>query len=153
LRTVCNNLLPCNYTESELVKATENSLRHVGCVYAQELALAHPNLDTRKILEYASTKWNVPEYYPNIYGTSGYCIPISSKYVKYGAKEKQYMGIINATLTRDNNVAEIIANKIYNTNPRSIGIVGISYLGNIKVSILSGALRFLKAWRDLFTNK
>lgn len=71
---VCKKIHLCNYKEAELVKAVENSIRHLGAVYAQELAWTYPNLDIRKILKLASSKWNVPEYYPNVLGTSGYCL-------------------------------------------------------------------------------
>ncbi|GAH21056.1 unnamed protein product, partial [marine sediment metagenome] len=59
------------YKEAEIVKAIENSLRHIHCVYAQELALAYPEIDIRKALKLAATKWNVEEIYPSLVGGTG----------------------------------------------------------------------------------
>lgn len=150
LSIVCNKLHPCRYDEAELVKALENSMRHVGSVYAQELAWAYPHLDTRKILKLAATKWNVPLYYPNILGTSGYCIPISSKYVVDASKDKKdFLSIASNTISTDNWTSIEIANTIKKTNVKSIAIVGIAYLGNIKVHILSGATRLLSHFKKM----
>lgn len=140
---VCKNLIPCDYREAELVKATENSIRHLGCVYAQELALAFPHLDIRKILKLASTKWNVPEYHPAI-STGGYCIPLSSRYIIKSAEErnKHYLSISRSIIGRDDSMPEIILSHI--SSNLKIGILGVSYLGNIKVNILSSGSRLIK---------
>lgn len=71
---VCKEIHPCNYKEAQLVKACENTLRHIGAVFAQQLAWAYPNIDTKKVLKLASSKWNIPEYFANILGTSGYAV-------------------------------------------------------------------------------
>lgn len=71
---VCNEIHTCTYKEAQLVKACENTLRHIGAVFAQQLAWAYPNIDTRKVLKLASSKWNIPEYFANILGTSGYAV-------------------------------------------------------------------------------
>lgn len=147
LGLVCDNLLPCNYTEAELIKAVENSIRHVGCVYAQQLAFAYPHLDTRKVLEYASTKWNVPYYYAAI-SCGGYCIPISSKYVMNASKNINWLTIPLETVTTDNYVPKAIAEIIEKRDIKRIGIAGISYLGNLKVSILSSGIRLIREFKD-----
>ena len=144
LKEVCNTLHPCSYKEAELVKATENSMRHIGSVYAQQLALGYPELDTRKILKLAATKWNVPEYYPNVLGTSGYCIPISSKYIIHGAENKDVLTIPEETLKLDDSISELVAGVIKSKEPKKIAILGLAYLGNIKVHILSGAMRLIE---------
>ena len=149
LSIVCNTLHPCRYNEAELVKALENSMRHVGSVYAQQLAWAYPNLDTRKILKLASTKWNVPLYYPNILGTSGYCIPISSLYVVNASKDKANLSIPSSAIETDDWTSIEIANIIKRTNVKSIAILGISNLGNIKVHILSGATRLISHLKEM----
>jgi len=123
-------------------------MRHIGSVYAQELAWAYPNLDTRKILKLASTKWNVPHYYANILGTSGYCIPISSRYVVNASKErKEMLSIPSNAIETDDWTSKEIAHIIRTTNVKSVAILGIAYLGNIKVHILSGAMRLLEHLR------
>jgi len=148
LSKVCKNLHACNYQEAELVKAIENSIRHIGAVYATQLAFAYPNLDIRKILELAGTKWNIATYYPNSFGTSGYCIPISSKYVKMGADNPEILTILDAVLGMDFVSSQLIANLIKQSQPISIGILGMAYLGDIKVHVECGCLRLLKYFRQ-----
>lgn len=142
---VCHEIHTCDYKEAQLVKACENAIRHIGAVFAQQLAWAYPNIDTRKVLKLASSKWNIPEYFANILSTSGYCIPISSKYVMYGAKNPNELGILNSTLKTDESSVIRVVNNIMNyAQPKSIGILGMSYLGDIKVHVLSGCLRFIE---------
>lgn len=148
---VCKEIHTCNYEEAQLVKACENSLRHIGAVFAQQLAWAYPNIDTRKVLKLASSKWNIPEYFANIIGTSGYCIPVSSKYVMYGATNEEHLTILRETLISDNMTTIKLVSHIGNLNPKKIAILGISYLGDIKVHILSGALRFIENWSKFNT--
>ena len=38
-------------------------------------------------------------------------------------------------------------------NPKKIGILGMSYLGDIKVHVLSGALRFIENWQPMGKTK
>ena len=151
---VCKEIHTCDFKEAQLVKACENTLRHIGAVFAQELAWAYPNVDTKKVLKLASSKWNIPEYFANILGTSGYCIPVSSKYVKYGAKNPNELKILDSTLSTDELSVRRIANIIANKNGyKKIGILGMSYLGDIKVHVLSGGLRFIQAINDSFNVK
>jgi len=147
---VCKEIHICDYKEAQLVKACENTIRHIGAVFAQELAWAYPNIDTRKVLKLAGSKWNIPEYFANILGTSGYCIPVSSKYVKYGADDPTALKILDSTLSTDKSSCWDIANQIrIHIKPKRIGILGMSYLGDIKVHVLSGSLRLIQAFKDL----
>jgi nucleotide sugar dehydrogenase len=140
LSRICNTLIPCNYREAELVKAYENSFRHVTCALAQEMALAYPSIDVRRVLALAGTKWNVEAMYPNPFGTGGYCVPLSSRYVLDGAEEPVELTIIRDTIRRDDNAAEIF--DVLNKFSR-IGCLGLSYIGNIKVHVLSPLIRLL----------
>ena len=140
LSRVCNTLIPCNYREAELVKAYENSFRHVTCALAQEMALAYPNIGVRRVLELAGTKWNVEAMYPNPTGTGGYCVPLSSRYVLDGAENPAELTIIKDTLQRDNKIAEIF-DSLNQFN--RIACLGLSYIGNIKVHVLSPLIRLL----------
>ncbi len=148
---VCKEIYTCDYKEAQLVKACENTIRHIGAVFAQQLAWAYSNIDTRKVLKLASSKWNIPEYFANILGTSGYCIPVSSKYVMYGATNEEHLTILKETLISDNMTTTKLVSYIGNLNPKKIGILGMSYLGDIKVHILSGALRFIENWSKFNT--
>ena len=140
LSRVCNTLIPCNYREAELVKAYENSFRHVTCALAQEMALAYPNVDVRRVLELAGTKWNVEAMYPNPFGTGGYCVPLSSRYVLDGAEDPEELTIIRDTIQRDNEIVEIFGSL---SRFSRIAYLGLSYIGNIKVHVLSPLIRLL----------
>ena len=140
LSRICDTLIPCNYREAELVKAYENAFRHVTCTLAQEMALAYPNIDVRRVLEMAGTKWNVEAMYPNPFGTGGYCVPLSSRYVLGGAEAPAELTIIRNTIRRDDNAVEIF--DALNQLSR-IGCLGLSYIGNIKVHVLSPLIRLL----------
>ena len=151
---ICKHIYNCNYKEAQLVKACENTIRHIGAVFAQQLAWAYPDIDTRKVLKLASSKWNIPEYFANILGTSGYCIPVSSKYVKYGAGYPEELGILDSTLVTDEtSVLRVVNNIINYAKPKSIGILGMSYLGDIKVHVLSGCLRFIENYKPIKKTK
>ncbi len=148
LGKVCKILHPCDFKESELVKSCENSIRHLGAMYATQLAFAYPNLDTKKILELASTKWNTPYYYANCFGASGYCIGISSKYVKLGAKKKGELTLLTEAIKTNDNITKKTAEIIKKKNPKIIGILGMAYLGDIKVFVECGCLKLLKYLKD-----
>jgi nucleotide sugar dehydrogenase len=141
LSRICNELIPCSYHEAELVKAYENSFRHVTCVLAQEMALAYPHIDVRRVLELAGTKWNVEAMFPNPYGTGGYCVPLSSRYVFDGAQNPSELTLIQDTIQRDNSIVEIFGSL---NRFNRIACLGLSYIGNIKVHVLSPLIRLLK---------
>ena len=140
LSTVCDTLIPCTYQEAELTKCYENLYRFLACVLAQEMALAYPNIDIRKVLELGGTKWNVEVMYPNVFGTSGYCIPLAPKYVLSGAEKPDELVLVRDAIHRDDSITEIFRG----LKGKKVGILGLAYMGNIKVHILSSAIRFLK---------
>lgn len=149
LHTICMELHYCNCREAELVKSLENSIRHLEAVYSQELAWAYPELDIRKVLKLAGTKWNITkDLYPNALGTSGYCIPLSSRYVVKGSNNDEHLHIARNSIISDDETSYKVARLLKDINPKSIGILGIAYLADIKVSILSGAMRLLKYFKD-----
>ncbi len=118
------------------------------------MAWGYPDIDTCKVLKLASTKGYIQEYVANIFGTSGYCIPVSSKYVKYGAEEPEELSILTSALkTDETSIIRVINSILYHPRPKKIGILGMSYLGDIKVHILSGALRFIKNWHPIEKTK
>jgi len=139
LSLVCDELISCTYREAELVKAYENAYRHLSCILAQQLALAYPDTNIRHVLEMGGTKWNVENLYPNVMGTGGYCIPLAPKYVLEGAKYPERLTLIKEAVRTDDEIVQLFSNMDY-----SIGCLGLAYLGNIKVHVLSPLIRLLK---------
>jgi UDP-N-acetyl-D-mannosaminuronate dehydrogenase len=144
LSIVCDHLLRAsNEKVASLVKSVENSLLHVPAVYASQLAKAYPHLDTNEVLRLASTHWRINLYYPTL-GTGGYCIPLSSKYVLEGARDPEKLTILQTTLQSDSNEPYFLANKLAERIRGKIGIMGISYKGDLKVHTLSPALKIIE---------
>ncbi len=150
LSIVCNHLIAVpDVHVVEMVKSVENSILHICATYACQLASAYPDIDVAEVLRLASTHWRIPLYYPSV-GTGGYCIPVSSKYVKEGASHPEFLGITKETLRSDSNqpyyIADIMAQK---TRGGSIGILGLSYKRDLRVHTLSPVLKIVEALKEL----
>jgi len=144
LSVVCDNLKQASdHLVAELVKSVENSLLHVPAVYATQLAHAYPHVNIDEVLRLAATHWRINRYYPSL-GTGGYCIPLSSQYVYLGAREPQYLTIVEAAVKSDQNEPHFIAGRIAHLVDGNVGIFGISYKGDLKVHALSPALPIIE---------
>ncbi len=75
---------------AEAAKVIENIQRDLNIALMNELAIIFHKmgLDTKSILEAASTKWNFHRYSPGLVG--GHCIPVDPYYLVYKAKELGY---------------------------------------------------------------
>jgi len=81
-------------------------------------------------------------YYPG-FGTGGYCIPLSSKYVIGGSKFPKKLNIVKAAVKLDSQINRIIGKSIIKKNIKKILIMGLSYKSNLKVHILSPTIDFV----------
>jgi nucleotide sugar dehydrogenase len=144
LGIVCERLIPApDHRHAEIVKSIENAYRHVEITLANQLSLAYPSLNMTKVLRLVGTKWNIGTYRPS-FGSGGYCIPLSSKYVLEGAERPEHLTILKETISTDEALPTIIADRIADSEIRSVGILGLSYKGDLKVHVLSPALRITK---------
>ncbi|HUK51124.1 MAG TPA: nucleotide sugar dehydrogenase [Terriglobales bacterium] len=140
LGIICDHLIPApDHRHAEIVKSIENAYRHVEITLANQLSLAYPNLNMTKVLRLVGTKWNVGTYHPS-FGTGGYCIPLSSKYVLEGAERPEYLSLLKDTIATDSELPEMVAEHIAKRGLRKVGVLGLSYKGDLKVHILSPAL-------------
>ena len=75
---------------AEAAKVIENIQRDLNIALMNELSLIFHRLglDTKAVLEAASTKWNFHKYMPGLVG--GHCIPVDPYYLVYKAKELGY---------------------------------------------------------------
>ncbi len=75
---------------AEAAKVIENIQRDLNIALVNELTLIFHkmNLDTKSVLDAASTKWNFHQYSPGLVG--GHCIPVDPYYLVYKAKELGY---------------------------------------------------------------
>ncbi len=150
LSIVCKKLHEASSHEiSEMVKSIENAYRHMEITLANQLSLAFPNDNMREVLKLVGTKWNIGTFYPG-FGTGGYCIPLSSKYVLENVKNPKKLTLLRETIKTDNKINLLIARSIVKRRLKKVGILGLSYKGNLKVSVLSPVIPFVK---ELLKNK
>jgi nucleotide sugar dehydrogenase len=144
LSIVCDKLIPApDHRHAEIVKSVENAYRHMEITLANQLSLAYPSLNMIEVLRLVGTKWNVNVYHPS-FGSGGYCIPLSSKYVLEGAEKPEYLTLLKETVSTDSRLPSIVANRIADKGFKNVGILGLSYKGDLKVHVLSPALRISK---------
>jgi len=70
---------------AEAAKVIENTQRDINIAFVNELAMLFNKIgiDTREVLEAASTKWNFLKFYPGLVG--GHCIGVDPYYLSYKA--------------------------------------------------------------------
>ena len=75
---------------AEAAKVIENIQRDLNIALMNELAIIFNKmgLDTKAVLDAASTKWNFNRYNPGLVG--GHCIPVDPYYLVYKARELGY---------------------------------------------------------------
>lgn len=76
---------------AEAAKVIENAQRDINIAFVNELARIFnlSGIDTREVLEAASTKWNFMRFEPGIVG--GHCIAINPYYLIHKALELDYV--------------------------------------------------------------
>jgi len=146
LGVICSKIVPVsNNRVAELVKSTENSFRALNIAFANALSRSYPNVDVNELISAAATKWNYVAHYPGI-GTGGYCIPLAPKYLVEGATNKgdqlDFLAMINTiNESQTSFVSDIVAKALPGSK---VGILGLSYKGNLKVHVLSPSLPLAK---------
>ena len=127
---------------AEMVKSFENAYRHVDITLANQLSLGYPKENVREALKLVGTKWNIGTFFPG-FGSGGYCIPISSKYVLQGAEHPEAIGILESTLKTDQKINRVIGRSLLKRGFKRIGVLGLAYKENLKVGILSPTIPFV----------
>ena len=132
-----------SYKVSEMVKSVENAYRHMDITLANQLSLAFPKDNIREVLKLVGTKWNVEAFHPGL-GAGGYCIPLSSRYILSQVKNISKLSLLRETIKTDDSMGKLIANSIAKKGFKNIGVLGLSYKGNLKVSVLSKVIPLVK---------
>ena len=145
LSIVCKKLhIATSYKVSEMVKSVENAYRHMDITLANQLSVAFPKDNMREVLKLVGTKWNLETFHPGI-GAGGYCIPLSSRYVLSQIKNKNKLTLLRETIKTDDTMSLIIAKSIAKKKLKKIGVLGLSYKGDLKVSVLSKVIPLVKS--------
>ena len=144
LGIVCDTLIPApDHRHAEIVKSVENAYRHMEITLANQLSLAYPSLNMTEVLRLVATKWNQGLFKPS-FGSGGYCIPLSSKYVLEGAERPEFLTLLRDTVATDSQMPALVADHVADAEIKNVGILGLSYKGDLKVHVLSPALRISK---------
>ncbi len=144
LSIVCKKLHEASsYKVSEMVKSVENAYRHMDITLANQLSIAFPKDNIREVLKLVGTKWNVEAFHPGI-GAGGYCIPLSSRYILSQVKDANKLSLLRETVKTDDGMSKLIANSIAKKGLKKIGVLGLSYKGDLKVSVLSKVIPLVK---------
>ena len=127
-----------------MVKSVENAYRHMDITLANQLSLAFPKDNIREVLKLVGTKWNLETFHPGI-GAGGYCIPLSSRYILSQVRNVNKLSLLRETIKTDDSMVKFIANSISRKGLKKIGVLGLSYKGDLKVSVLSKVIPLVKS--------
>ena len=113
----------------------ENTQRDINIALVNELSILFKKLDinTKEVLDAASTKWNFHKYMPGLVG--GHCIGVDPYYLTYKAKE---IGFDTKLISAGRNIndymykylLEQILNHVKNNKVIEILLLGVSYKSN-----------------------
>ncbi|RUS49087.1 nucleotide sugar dehydrogenase [Cohnella sp. AR92] len=121
---------------AEAAKVIENAQRDVNIAFMNELSMLfhQMGIETKAVLEAASTKWNFQPFSPGLVG--GHCIGIDPYYLTYKAEDTGYRSrIILAGRHINDGMGRYVAQSLIKTLLRlkldthqvRIGILGLTY--------------------------
>lgn len=124
---------------AEAAKVIENTQRDINIAFVNELSIIfrRMDLDTKEVLEAASTKWNFLPFVPGLVG--GHCIGVDPYYLAYRAQHYGYSPEIILSGRRVNNsmakhvvelsINKMLAKKIEIMNSRVL-VLGVTFKEN-----------------------
>ncbi len=124
---------------AEAAKVIENSQRDINIAFMNELSIIFNKIgiDTKAVLEAASTKWNFLRFYPGLVG--GHCIGVDPYYLTYKAEMLGYHSQVILAGRRINDdmgkyVAEnVVKNLIKSDKPvrnAKVAVLGFTFKEN-----------------------
>ena len=142
---------------AEAAKVIENIQRDLNIALVNELSiiLHKLNVDTKKVIEAAGTKWNFQKFYPGLVG--GHCISVDPYYLTYVAKLNNYNPkVILAGRKINNHMKLEVVKKFLSAIKRSkinikkikILVMGISFKENVSDLRNSQPLEVIKILLD-----
>lgn len=125
---------------AEAAKVIENSQRDINIAFMNELSMVFNkmNINTKAVLEAASTKWNFLKFTPGLVG--GHCIGVDPYYFTYKAEQLGYHSqIILAGRKINDNMGKHVADNIIKTmiqeqitvHEARVGILGLTFKENV----------------------
>lgn len=124
---------------AEAAKVIENSQRDINIAFVNELSLIFErlNLDTREVLEAASTKWNFLKFHPGLVG--GHCIGVDPYYLTHKAEQLGYhpQVILSGRRINDNmgihvanQIVKLMIKKNLTVNNAKVLVLGMTFKEN-----------------------
>ncbi len=148
LTIICDNVITsCDLDAVEMVKSVENTFRYMEISLANQLLLAYPNVNMDEVLRLCATKWNMGTYFCS-FGIGGYCIPLAAKYLLQGSKNNNMLSIVKEAVNFNFNYLENLISNYRIERFKHIGIFGLSYKENIKVSKGSPTIELSRLLRN-----
>ena len=130
----------------ELTKCFENSVHHLIAMYASQLSRAFPNLNVNEAYRLATGHWRVDNEYFASVGTGGPCLPMATRYLLVSEDRESGLGLATEAIGFDDDQRRFVADLIYETVSSPIGLVGLTYRGNVPLLRYSP---FVEIGRDL----
>jgi len=124
---------------AEAAKAIENGQRDINIAFMNELSIIfnRMGIDTKSVLEAASTKWNFLKFSPGLVG--GHCIGVDPYYLTYKAEQLGYHSQIILAGRRINddmgsyvaeNIIKLLIKNDVNVKHACVGILGFTFKEN-----------------------
>lgn len=121
---------------AEAAKVIENSQRDINIAFMNEISIIFDKMgiDTKSVLEAASTKWNFLSFYPGLVG--GHCIGVDPYYLTYAANQYGYKSeVILSGRNINDSMGTYIADRLVkaligekkNLNTAKVGILGFTF--------------------------
>jgi UDPglucose 6-dehydrogenase/UDP-N-acetyl-D-galactosamine dehydrogenase len=142
---------------AEAAKVIENIQRDLNIALMNELSLIFEklNLDTKEVLDAASTKWNFHRYTPGLVG--GHCIPVDPYYLVYKARMLGYHSqVILAGRAINDSMAKHVADMTVRSlndagkvirNSRAL-VMGLTYKENVPDTRETPVVEMLKELKE-----
>jgi UDP-N-acetyl-D-galactosamine dehydrogenase len=133
---------------AELCKVVENTQRFVNIALVNEISVLCNKLkiQTKEVIDAASTKWNFMKFYPGLVG--GHCIAVDPLYLSYKSKFYRLKpDIINTSHKINSNVSNYIVSILSNQVPKKIPkvlILGAAFKENCSDTRNSGVIKVIK---------
>ena len=133
---------------AELCKVVENTQRFVNIALVNEISILcnKLNIQTKEVIDAASSKWNFMKFYPGLVG--GHCIAVDPLYLSYKSKFYRLKpDIISTSHKINSNVANFIINnfnKIVNKKNPKVLILGATFKENCSDVRNSGVIKIIQ---------
>jgi UDP-N-acetyl-D-galactosamine dehydrogenase len=146
---------------AEAAKVIENTQRDINIAFVNELSIIfrYMNLDTKEVLDAASSKWNFLPFVPGLVG--GHCIGVDPYYLAYKA---QYYGYspevilsgrrVNNSIAKyivDQSIKKMLTKKIELVRSRTL-VLGVSFKENCPDFRNSKVIDIINNLKDLSMN-